>query len=147
MYRRYQPSVPPKQNCQNSSQPHQQKSAQSGKNPCMNEATSKPKHPQQTQRQQGQCSNKGQSQNKNSCPPHPNADIKNNERHPLTKFIPQSVYNPETGKVFGFLSADDLLIAALILLLIDNNCDDEDNSMLIWALLYILISEHIDLPL
>lgn len=69
--------------------------------------------------------------------------------HPITKFIPQSVYNPETGKVFGFLSAEDLLIAAIILILLDGGSDDcgEDNSILIYALLYILISEHIDLPI
>ena len=65
---------------------------------------------------------------------------------PLLKFIPQSIYNPETGKVLGFLSAEDLLIAALILLLIDNRNTDEDNSLLIYALVYILISDRINLP-
>lgn len=66
--------------------------------------------------------------------------------HPLTKLIPQSIYNPDTGKILGFLSAEDLLIAALILLLIDSGDEESDNSMLIYALLYILISEHIELP-
>lgn len=77
-----------------------------------------------------------------------NSFNKNRDRisHPVTKLIPESLYNPETGKILGFLSAEDLLIAALILLLIDNSCDDEDNSLLIYALLYILISDHIDLP-
>lgn len=65
----------------------------------------------------------------------------------LLKFIPQSIYNPETGKVFGFMSAEDLLLAALILVLLDNKCEDEDNSMLIYALLYILLSDHINLPI
>lgn len=65
----------------------------------------------------------------------------------LLKFIPQSIYDPDTGKVFGFLSAEDLLLAALILVLLDNRCEDEDNSMLIYALLYILLSDHIDLPI
>lgn len=65
----------------------------------------------------------------------------------LLKFIPQSIYDPETGKVLGFLSAEDLLLAALILVLLDNKCEDEDNSMLIYALLYILLSDHIDLPI
>lgn len=65
---------------------------------------------------------------------------------PLLKFIPQSVYNPETGKVLGFLSAEDLLIAALILVLIDNRDADDDNSLLIYALVYILISDRINLP-
>ena len=66
--------------------------------------------------------------------------------HPVTKFIPQSVYNPQTGKVLGFLSAEDLLILGLIFLLLDSGDECEDNSMLIYALLYILISEHMDLP-
>lgn len=65
---------------------------------------------------------------------------------PLLKFIPQSIYNPDTEKVLGFLSAEDLLIVALILLLIDNRDSDEDNSLLIYALVYILISDRINLP-
>ena len=62
----------------------------------------------------------------------------------FAKFIPSSLYNSQTGKVLGVLSTDDLFLIALILLLLDN--DDEDNSMLIIALIYILLSEHIDLP-
>lgn len=65
----------------------------------------------------------------------------------LTRFIPQSVYNPETGKVLGFMSAEDLLIAALIILIIDSSDEETDNTMLVYALIYILISDHIDLPL
>lgn len=66
--------------------------------------------------------------------------------HPLTKFLPQSLYNAETGKILGFLSAEDLLLAAVILLLIDDAQEDEDNSMLIYALLYVLLSDHFNLP-
>jgi len=66
--------------------------------------------------------------------------------HPLTKFLPQSLYNAETGKILGFLSAEDLLLAAVILLLIDDAREDEDNSMLIYALLYVLLSDHFNLP-
>ena len=62
----------------------------------------------------------------------------------FSKLIPSSLYNAQTGKVFGVLSTDDLFLISLILLLLDN--DDEDNSMLIVALIYILLSEHIDLP-
>lgn len=80
-------------------------------------------------------------------PPEKSADKKFDSAQLLTKFIPQSVYNPETGKILGFLSAEDLLIAALILLLIDNGDDEEDNSMLIFALVYILLSGHMDLPI
>ena len=66
--------------------------------------------------------------------------------HPLMKFIPKSLYNPETGKVLGIMSADDLLIIALILIMLDGGDDCEDNSMLIYALIYILLSEYIELP-
>ncbi len=62
----------------------------------------------------------------------------------FTKYIPQTLYNSQTGKVLGILSTDDLFLIALIFLLLDG--DDEDNSMLIIALIYILLSEHIDLP-
>lgn len=101
-------------------------------------------------------------QNKRPCPPPrpprsgPSSADKKQESpkpkppekhpHPLTKLIPQSLYNPETGKVLGMLSAEDLLIVALILLLIDGGDEASDNSFLIYALLYILLSDHIDLP-
>lgn len=64
----------------------------------------------------------------------------------LTGFIPKSIYNPDTRKVLGFLTAEDLLLAALILLLIDESDEESDNSILIYALLYILIEGHVDLP-
>ena len=64
----------------------------------------------------------------------------------LTRFIPHSVYNPETGQGLGFMSAEDLLIAALIILIIDSSDEETDNTMLVYALIYILISDHIDLP-
>ena len=69
-----------------------------------------------------------------------------NFSHPITKFIPQSVYDPKTGKILGFLSAEDLLILGLIFLLLDSGDECEDNSFLIYALIYILISGHTDLP-
>ena len=75
---------------------------------------------------------------------HKKSDAKNS--HPVTKFIPQSIYNPQTGKILGFLSAEDLLILGLIFLLLDSGDECEDNSMLIYALLYILLSGHMDLP-
>lgn len=72
---------------------------------------------------------------------------KKNAKSLLMKFIPESLYNPKTGKVLGIISAEDLMLAALILLILDNSDDcGEDNSMLVYALLYILISDHVDLP-
>lgn len=72
---------------------------------------------------------------------------KKNAKNLLMKFIPESLYNPKTGKVLGIISAEDLMLAALILLILDNSDDcGEDNSMLVYALLYILISDHVDLP-
>lgn len=65
-------------------------------------------------------------------------------QNPLLGLIPSSLYNPESQKVLGLFSAEDLLIAALIFLLLEN--DEENNKMLIYALVYILISDYIDLP-
>ena len=64
----------------------------------------------------------------------------------LLDFIPRGLYNFETGKVFGIISPEDLLIAALIIVLIDEADESRENQMLIYALLYILISEYVDLP-
>lgn len=55
----------------------------------------------------------------------------------LIKFIPPGVYNRETKKLFGFLSAEDLLLAALIIMLADS--DDNDDTALLIALLYIFL--------
>ena len=63
---------------------------------------------------------------------------------PLLGLLPPSLYNPETKKVLGLFSAEDLLLAALILLLLDN--EENRDPMLIYALLYLLISDYIDLP-
>lgn len=99
-----------------------------------------------------------QSKNVHNNPVKEKADIKEERNaseqkltqkkadHPLMKFIPRSLYNPETGKVLGVMSADDLLIVALILIMLDSGDDCEDNSMLIYALIYILLSEYIELP-
>ena len=72
---------------------------------------------------------------------------KRNKSNPILGFIPRSIYNPDTGKILGILSADDLLIIALIILLIDNEDECEDNKLLIYALVYILISDYIDIPI
>lgn len=61
----------------------------------------------------------------------------------LRSFIPKNIYNPETKKILGFLEAEDLLIIALIFLFMENS--DEDNSLMIPLLIYVLVSEHIDL--
>ncbi len=91
-----------------------------------------------------QARGQGEPQGEGSQRIHKKPDAKN--PHPVTKFIPQSVYNPQTGKILGFLSAEDLLLLGLIFLLLDSGDECEDNSMLIYALLYILLSGHIDLP-
>lgn len=65
-------------------------------------------------------------------------------QNPILGFIPSSIYNPETKKVLGLLSAEDLLLAAMIFLLLEN--EENDDPMLVYALIYILISDYIDLP-
>ena len=62
----------------------------------------------------------------------------------LHGILPSSVYNPDSKKIFGFFSAEDLLLVALIFLCAES--DEEDNSMMILALLYILVSDYIELP-
>ena len=78
-------------------------------------------------------------------PPPPRNERKDGERkkNPILGFIPASVYNPETKKVFGFLKAEDLLLIALILMFLDN--EDNDDPWLLYALIFILISDWIDL--
>jgi len=66
-----------------------------------------------------------------------------NAKNPLLSFIPSSVYNPENGKILGFLSAEDLLLIAMILMFLDSE-EDGDNLM-VYALLYILASDWFDL--
>ena len=66
-----------------------------------------------------------------------------NGKNPIFGFIPPSVYNPETKKVFGFLKAEDILIGALILMLLENENNDE--PMLIYVLLFVLFADYIDL--
>lgn len=63
---------------------------------------------------------------------------------PILGLLPPSVYNPETKKVLGFLAAEDLLLAALIFLLLDS--PREDDSMMVYVLLYLLVSDYVDLP-
>ena len=64
--------------------------------------------------------------------PNPSGLIKS-----IMNFIPPGVYNRETKKLFGFITAEDLLLVALILMLADSD-DNEDTALLI-ALVYILL--------
>ena len=69
---------------------------------------------------------------------------KTGKGNPVLNIIPSAIYNQETRKVFGLLSAEDLLIVALILLLLDSK--ESDDSFLVYILLYLLISDYVDLP-
>ncbi len=63
----------------------------------------------------------------------------------LLKFVPKGLYNRDTKKILGILSAEELLLIALIFLFLEDS--GEDNSMLIIAILYVLLSDYIDLGL
>lgn len=78
-----------------------------------------------------------QREHRHTPPPPPK------KKNPLLGFLPPSVYNPETKKIFGFLEAEDLLLGALILMLLEN--EEQENSMLVYALLYVLLGDKIDL--
>lgn len=78
-----------------------------------------------------------QREHRHTPPPPPK------KKNPLLGFLPPSVYNPETKKIFGFLEAEDLLLGALILMMLEN--EEQENSMLVYALLYVLLGDKIDL--
>ena len=61
----------------------------------------------------------------------------------LQKLLPDAVYNKQTKKFFGIIGAEDLLLLALVFLFMEK--DDEENSILVLALLFILVSDYIDL--
>ena len=79
------------------------------------------------------------------CISQPGSNKSPTKKSSISALIPPSLYNPETQKVLGLFSAEDILLAALIFLLLENN--DSDDSMLVYALIYILISDYIDLPI
>ena len=85
-----------------------------------------------------------QSSNHNSNPQQSGGKNTFNISSILNSIIPSSVYNPETKKVFGILTAEDLLIVALIFLFSENS--EDCDPLLIPALIYILLSDYIALP-
>ncbi len=129
MYRRYQPGA--------GTQPGKQ-----GK-PTAGEMEKMQKQPQR-QRQVGG-GNQQQRQGKAPEPkPQRKEKRKEGQGNPVLNMIPPALYNRETGKVLGFLSAEDLLIVALIFLLLESK--EAEDSLLVYLLLYILISDYIELP-
>ena len=62
----------------------------------------------------------------------------------LGSILPKGLYNSKTKKLFGVLCAEDLMLVALIFLLLES--DSEDNIMTVLVLLYVLLSDYIDLP-
>ncbi|MBE5039978.1 hypothetical protein [Ructibacterium gallinarum] len=126
----------------------------SGKPPVLPERQRTNVHTPQSPNQSGRNGSRDfrRNENKNRPPVQPAAE-KNQSNHskklklpqnPLLGLIPSSVYDPKTKKVLGFFSAEDMLLVALILLLMEQ--EDSENNMLIYALLYVLLSDYIDLP-
>ena len=62
----------------------------------------------------------------------------------LQGILPSGIYDSESKKLFGFLAAEDLLLVALIFLMLEK--DGEDNVLIVLALIYVLLSDYIDLP-
>ena len=56
----------------------------------------------------------------------------------ILSFIPPGIYNTETKKILGILTAEDLLLAALILMIADS--DENDDLALLIALVYIFMA-------
>ncbi len=61
---------------------------------------------------------------------------------PLLGLIPRHIYNPDTKKILGVLSSEDLLLIALIFLFLESS--DDDNPLMVLALVYVLLGEYID---
>ena len=61
----------------------------------------------------------------------------------LKNLLPDGFYNKSTKKFFGIISAEDLLLLALVFLCMEK--EDEENSALVLALLFVLLSDYIDL--
>ncbi|MBO5955787.1 MAG: hypothetical protein J6Q10_03190 [Clostridia bacterium] len=57
-------------------------------------------------------------------------------------FIPKNIFNPESKKILGFFTSEDLLLIALIFLFLESN--DEDNPLMVLALVYVLLADYID---
>lgn len=81
---------------------------------------------------------------KTFCPPPKNEHKASNaETHNiLEKFLPESLYNPKSKKIFGLITAEDLLLIALIFILLDS--DREDSGLLCLAILYLLVSDYLN---
>ena len=81
---------------------------------------------------------------KTFCPPPKNGQKASDteKSNILEKFLPESLYNPESKKLFGLITAEDLLLIALIFILLDS--DREDSGLLCLAILYLLISDHLN---
>lgn len=60
----------------------------------------------------------------------------------VLKLLPNSLYDSKSKKLFGIMGSEDLLLIMLIFLLIEN--EDGDNY-LIYALLYLLVSDYVDI--
>ena len=60
----------------------------------------------------------------------------------LLDFIPKNIFNPESKKILGFFTSEDLLLIALIFLFLESN--DEDNPLMVLALVYVLLADYID---
>ncbi|MEE1013877.1 MAG: hypothetical protein U0L92_06180 [Clostridia bacterium] len=159
MYRRYAPNPNPRQN-PNSGQSQNQNPHPAPRPPAAPQTRNNPnRKPQPSGGQQKPMLNRkgspGQKAHPEAPPPkhlHTNGSSPKPQekkklklpQNPILGLIPTSVYNPETKKVLGMFSAEDLLLAGLIFLLLEN--EENEDPMLVYALLYILISDYIDLP-
>lgn len=126
MYRRYQPGARP--------QPCKQ-----GK-PTVGEMERMQKQPPYRMQE---C-NRGKKQNDRVEPPLQKEKKTDRKENPILPLLPPAFYNAETKKVLGMFSAEDLLLVALIFLLLDSK--ETEDSILVYLLLYVLISDYIDLP-
>lgn len=157
MYRRYAPNPNPRQNPNSGQNQNQNAHPPSRPQPAPQTRSNPNRKPQPSGGQQKPMPNRKATprqkphpetpppKHTNESPPKPQEKKKLQlPQNPILGLIPTSVYNPETKKVLGMFSAEDLLLAGLIFLLLEN--EENDDPMLVYALFYILISDYIDLP-
>ena len=101
------------------------------------ERADSPEHPTSHQPPQAALGQKGSYKQSRQ-----NSGVKKNGF--LQGLLPSSIYDFQSKKLFGILSAEDLLLIALIFLFLEK--EEGDNTLMILALGYILLSDYIELP-
>lgn len=152
IYRRYNPSRPPSAPDSGATAPHVQRQQifretapskpESVKSNKAHGSVHNQPNPKPSRTQQPKAESHSQQNRHNSGSKQPRQDF--SFSNVIRGFLPPTLYNRETKKLLGFFTAEDLLLIALILIFSES--EENDDPFTILALIYILISDYIDLP-